>query len=171
MIEVMWSRRCAVRICGRSAVWRCTRARTRRLFGIVQGGIFEDLRAESARALTSMGFPGYAIGGLSVGESKADMLGILDHVTPLLPEDSARYLMGVGSPEDLVEGVARGIDIFDCVLPSRLGRNGAVFTPTGRMNLRNAQYREDRAADPGRLHLLHLPALLPGLPAPPDHRQ
>jgi queuine tRNA-ribosyltransferase len=109
----------------------------------VQGGIFEDLRAESARTLTALGFPGYAIGGLSVGESKADMLRILDSVTPLLPETKPRYLMGVGSPEDLVEGVARGIDIFDCVMPTRLARNGSVFTPSGRMNLRNAQYRED----------------------------
>ncbi|MHB1319718.1 MAG: tRNA guanosine(34) transglycosylase Tgt [Anaerolineae bacterium] len=132
----------------RTHLWaeRCLVAHTRAdqaLFGIVQGGIFEDLRAESAGALTALGFPGYAIGGLSVGESKADMLRILDHVTPLLPEDKPRYLMGVGSPEDLIEGVARGIDVFDCVMPSRLGRNGAVFTPTGRMNLRNAQYRED----------------------------
>ncbi len=132
----------------RTHLWaeRCLAAHTRQdqaLFGIVQGGIYEDLRAESARALTSMGFPGYAIGGLSVGESKADMLRILDHVTPLLPEDKPRYLMGVGSPEDLVEGVARGIDIFDCVLPSRLGRNGSVFTPAGRMNLRNARFKED----------------------------
>lgn len=134
----------------RTHLWaeRCLAAHTRQdqaLFGIVQGGIYEDLRAESARALTSLGFPGYAIGGLSVGESKADMLRILDHVTPLLPEDRPRYLMGVGSPEDLVEGVARGIDIFDCVLPSRLGRNGSVFTPAGRMNLRNARFKEDPA--------------------------
>ena len=134
----------------RTHLWaeRCLAAHTRQdqaLFGIVQGGIYEDLRAESARALTSLGFPGYAIGGLSVGESKADMLRILDHVTPLLPEDRPRYLMGVGSPEDLIEGVARGIDIFDCVLPSRLGRNGSVFTPAGRMNLRNARFKEDPA--------------------------
>jgi len=124
----------------------CLKAHTRpdqAMFGIVQGGIFEDLRAESARVLSSLDFPGYAIGGLSVGESKADMLRILDCVTPLLPTDKPRYLMGVGSPEDLVEGVARGIDIFDCVLPTRLARNGAVFTPDGRMNLRNAVHAED----------------------------
>jgi queuine tRNA-ribosyltransferase len=132
----------------RTHLWaeRCLQDHTRgdqALFGIVQGGIFEDLRAESARTLTALGFPGYAIGGLSVGESKADMLRILDSVTPLLPETKPRYLMGVGSPEDLVEGVARGIDIFDCVMPTRLARNGSVFTPSGRMNLRNAQYRED----------------------------
>jgi len=132
----------------RTHLWaeRCLAAHTRRdqaLFGIVQGGIFEDLRAESASFLTQMDFEGYAIGGLSVGESKADTLRILDSLTPLLPEGKPRYLMGVGAPEDLVEGVARGIDIFDCVLPSRLGRNGAVFTSAGRINLRNAQFRED----------------------------
>lgn len=132
----------------RTHLWaeRCLAAHRRpdqALFGIVQGGIFEDLRRESALALTRLDFPGYAIGGLSVGESKADMLRILDVVTPLLPEMKSRYLMGVGSPEDLVECVARGVDLFDCVLPSRLGRNGAVFTPQGRMNLRNAQYKED----------------------------
>ncbi len=132
----------------RTHLWaeRCLAAHSRpdqALYGIVQGGVFEDLRAESARVLSEMDFPGYAIGGLSVGESKEDMLRILDHVVPLLPDGKARYLMGVGSPEDLVEGVARGIDIFDCVLPSRLGRNGAVFTPEGRINLRNAQFRDD----------------------------
>ncbi|MFO7917691.1 MAG: tRNA guanosine(34) transglycosylase Tgt [Anaerolineae bacterium] len=132
----------------RTHLWaeRCLEAHSRSdqaLFGIVQGGIFEDLRAESARVLTSMDFPGYAIGGLSVGESKEDMLRILDHVTPLLPREKPRYLMGVGSPEDLVECVARGIDIFDCVLPTRLARNGSVFSPYGRLNLRNACYKDD----------------------------
>jgi queuine tRNA-ribosyltransferase len=132
----------------RTHLWaeRCLKAHQRAdqaLFGIVQGGIYGDLRAESARALTALDFPGYAIGGLSVGESKEDMLRILDVVTPLLPTHKPRYLMGVGSPEDLVEGVARGIDIFDCVLPTRLARNGAVFTPDGRMNLRNASLKED----------------------------
>jgi queuine tRNA-ribosyltransferase len=132
----------------RTHLWaeRCLRAHTRidqALFGIVQGGIFPDLRAESALALTSLDFPGYAIGGLSVGESKEQMYVILDHTIPLLPEHKPRYLMGVGSPEDLVEGVARGIDMFDCVLPTRLARNGAVFSPEGRLNLRNACYRED----------------------------
>ncbi|MFP3896763.1 MAG: tRNA guanosine(34) transglycosylase Tgt [Anaerolineales bacterium] len=132
----------------RTHLWaeRCLEAHSRPdqgLFGIVQGGIFEDLRAESARALTRMDFPGYAIGGLSVGESKEDMLRILDRVTPLLPRGKPRYLMGVGAPEDLVECVARGIDIFDCVLPTRLARNGAVFSPHGRLNLRNACYKDD----------------------------
>ena len=132
----------------RTHLWaeRCLKAHSRpdqALFGIVQGGIFEDLRAESARILTEMDFPGYAIGGLSVGESKEDMLRILDHVTPLLPRDKPRYLMGVGSPEDLLTCVARGIDMFDCVLPTRLARNGAVFTPNGRLNLRNASNKDD----------------------------
>ena len=132
----------------RTHLWaeRCLRAHTRpdqALYGIVQGGIFEDLRTESAQVLARLDFPGYAIGGLSVGESKAEMYRILDLVAPLLPTARPRYLMGVGSPEDLLEGVARGIDIFDCVLPTRLARNGAVFTPDGRLNLRNAAYAED----------------------------
>ena len=132
----------------RTHLWaeRCLEAHKRRdqaLFGIVQGGIFEDLRAETASVLYGINFPGYAIGGLSVGESKADTLRILDQVVPLLPENKPRYLMGVGSPEDLIEGVARGVDLFDCVLPTRLARNGAVFTPEGRLNLRNASNRED----------------------------
>jgi len=125
---------------------RCLKAHRRpdqSLFGIVQGGIHADLRRASAEAIASMGFAGHAIGGLSVGETKADMLRILDVVTPLLPPERPRYLMGVGSPEDLVEGVARGVDIFDCVLPTRLARNGAVFTPEGRLNLRNAAHRDD----------------------------
>jgi queuine tRNA-ribosyltransferase len=113
------------------------------LFGIVQGGIHEDLRRASAAAISSMGFAGHAIGGLSVGESKVDMLRILDGLMPLLPLERPRYLMGVGSPEDLVEGVARGVDMFDCVLPTRLARNGAVFTPEGRLNLRNAVHKND----------------------------
>jgi len=132
----------------RTHLWaeRCRRAHTRpdqALFGIVQGGVFADLRAESARVLTALDFPGYAIGGLSVGESKEEMLRTLEGVAPLLPTHKARYLMGVGSPEDLVECVARGVDLFDCVLPTRLARNGAVFTPEGRLNLRNAIHRED----------------------------
>jgi queuine tRNA-ribosyltransferase len=115
------------------------------LFGIVQGGVFDDLRAESARVLVGMDFAGYAIGGLSVGESKADTRRVLDTVTPLLPRDRPRYLMGVGAPEDLIDGVSRGIDMFDCVLPTRLARNGAVFHDEGRLNLRNARFREDPA--------------------------
>ena len=132
----------------RTHLWaeRCLGARTRSdqaLFGIVQGGIHEDLRIESARVLTSMGFDGYAIGGLSVGESKQDTHRILDCVVPILPADKPRYLMGVGTPDDLLEGVARGIDIFDSVLPTRLARNGALFTFEGRLNLRNAINKDD----------------------------
>jgi queuine tRNA-ribosyltransferase len=114
------------------------------LFGIVQGGVFDDLRVESANTLAALDFPGYAIGGLSVGETKEEMYRTLDVTTPHLPDGKPRYLMGVGAPEDLVEGVARGVDIFDCVLPTRVARNGGLLTRQGRLNLRNAQY----AADP-----------------------
>lgn len=124
----------------------CRRAQKRSdqaLFGIVQGGAFEDLRRESAAFLASLDFPGYAIGGLSLGEGKQQMYRILDVTTPLLPQDRPRYLMGVGAPEDILEGVTRGVDLFDCVLPTRLGRNGAALTSRGRLNMRNAQYIED----------------------------
>jgi len=127
---------------------RCLAARTRHdqaLFGIVQGGIFADLRTRSAEFLTSLGFDGYGIGGLSVGETKAEMHAMLEVLHPLLPRDKPRYLMGVGSPEDLFEGVARGVDQFDCVLPTRIARNGAVLTHYGRLNLRNARFAEDPA--------------------------
>jgi len=127
---------------------RCLQAHTRTdqaLFGILQGGIFPDLRRESARFLTSLDFAGYALGGLSVGEPKEKTWEILDITVPLLPTDKPRYLMGVGSPEDLFEGVERGIDIFDCALPTRLARNGAVFTSRGRINLRKAEFAEDPA--------------------------
>ena len=125
---------------------RCREAQTRAdqaLFGIVQGGVYPELRRESARFLTGLDLPGYAVGGLSVGESKEQMHSVLDDVVPLLPEDRPRYLMGVGSPEDLFEGVSRGIDMFDCVLPTRLARNAGLFTRHGRINLRKAQYAED----------------------------
>ncbi|MCB0191558.1 MAG: tRNA guanosine(34) transglycosylase Tgt [Anaerolineae bacterium] len=126
---------------------RCRQAQQRSdqaLYGIVQGGIFADLRVQSAEFLTGLDFPGYAIGGLSVGESKADMHTMLDVLHPILPAHKPRYLMGVGSPEDLFECVARGIDQFDCVLPTRIARNGAVFTPNGRVNLRNARFATDK---------------------------
>ncbi len=113
------------------------------LFGIVQGGMYEQLRSESLQGLTSIGFDGYAIGGLSVGEPKEDMLRILDHITPLMPSDKPRYLMGVGKPQDLVEGVRRGIDMFDCVMPSRNARNSHLFVREGVIKLRNAKYRDD----------------------------
>ena len=119
------------------------------LFGIVQGGMYEPLRDESLAGLTAVGFHGYAIGGLSVGEPKEDMRRILAHVAPRLPEDAPRYLMGVGTPEDLVEGVARGIDMFDCVMPTRNARNGWLFTRYGDVKIRNARYRDDtRPLDP-----------------------
>ena len=120
------------------------------LFGIVQGGMFTGLRDESLAGLTDIGFEGYAIGGLSVGEPKEEMLRILDHVAPRLPQNKPRYLMGVGTPEDLVEGVAAGIDLFDCVLPTRNARNGWLFTRFGDLRLRNARWRADpRPIDPG----------------------
>ncbi len=134
----------------RTHAWaeRCRAAHTRAdqaQFGIVQGGIFPDLRERSVQALLPLDFPGYAIGGLSVGETKEEMLRTLDVTVPMLPEDKPRYLMGVGTPEDLVEGVARGIDIFDCVLPTRVARNGQALLLTGRRNMRNARYAEDLA--------------------------
>ncbi len=113
------------------------------LFAIVQGGVSADLRAASAQFIASLGTPGIAIGGLSVGETKQEMHDMLDVVTPLLPEDKPRYLMGVGTPEDLINGVARGIDIFDCVLPTRLARHHSAFAPEGRLNMMNADFARD----------------------------
>jgi queuine tRNA-ribosyltransferase len=115
------------------------------LFGIVQGGMHEALRDESLRALAAMEFPGYAIGGLSVGESKDDMRRILAHTAPQLPAAKPRYLMGVGTPDDLVDAVSRGIDMFDCVMPTRNARNGWLFTSRGTVKLRNARWRDDPA--------------------------
>jgi len=113
------------------------------LFGIIQGGMYEDLREVSVAGLESIGFDGYAIGGLSVGEPKEDMIRILDHTAPLIPQDKPRYLMGVGKPEDLVEGVRRGIDMFDCVMPTRNARNGHLFVNTGVIKIRNAAHKTD----------------------------
>jgi queuine tRNA-ribosyltransferase len=131
---------------------RCLKAHTRRdqaLFGIVQGGMHKDLRTTSARDLVSMGFPGYGIGGLSVGEPKQLMYAMLDETVPLLPADKPRYLMGVGTPDCLVEGVMRGVDMFDCVFPTRVARNGTVMTSRGRLVLKNAEYARDfRPIDP-----------------------
>jgi queuine tRNA-ribosyltransferase len=138
----------------RTKLWaeRCQAARRRTdqaLFGIVQGGLEADVRVASARELVTLGFEGYAIGGLSVGESKADMYSMLDVTVPELPETKPRYLMGVGLPEDLVEGVARGVDLFDCVVPSRHGRTGSLFTTSGRVVIKQAQYANDeRPIDP-----------------------
>ena len=113
------------------------------VFGIVQGGVFEDLRAASAEALMGIGFPGYAIGGLAVGEGQQTMFRVLDQTAPLLPRDRPRYLMGVGRPEDIVEAVARGVDLFDCVMPTRNARNGHLFTRFGDLRIRNARFKLD----------------------------
>jgi len=131
---------------------RCRRAAARRdqtLFAIVQGGLDPGLRVDCARQLRAMDFAGYAIGGLSVGEAPADMYRMLDATVPELPTDRPRYLMGVGRPEDLLEAVARGVDLFDCVMPTRNGRNAMAFTDAGRMRLRNAQFeRDERPLEP-----------------------
>jgi len=113
------------------------------LFGIVQGGMYQELREQSLAGLTKIGFDGYAIGGLSVGEPKEDMMRVLSGIAPKLPADRPRYLMGVGKPEDIVEGVRRGVDMFDCVMPTRNARNGHLFTSTGVIKIRNAQNRHD----------------------------
>ncbi len=133
-----------------SIAWaeRCKRAfenepAGRALFGIVQGGDDADLRAQSAAALTGIGFHGYAIGGLAVGEPQSVMLKVVEDTTPQLPADKPRYLMGVGTPDDLLESVARGVDMFDCVMPTRNGRHGAVFSRHGAINLANARHRDD----------------------------
>ncbi len=130
---------------------RCKREFTRlhntnALFGIVQGGMHESLRDESLAALVDIGFHGYAIGGLSVGEPKEDMLRILAHTAPKLPADQPRYLMGVGTPEDLVDAVGHGVDMFDCVMPTRNARNGWLFTRFGDVKIRNAMHRDDTRA-------------------------
>ena len=133
----------------RTSRWaeRCLKAhknpQRQALFGIVQGSMYEDLRKQSAKDLVSMDFPGYAIGGLSVGEPGEIMYRILEATTPELPENKARYLMGVGSPDYLIEGAIRGIDMFDCVLPTRIGRNGTVLTYNGKIIVRDAKYAED----------------------------
>lgn len=125
---------------------RCKACHTREdqaLFGIVQGGLFNDLRRRSAEELLELDFPGYGIGGLSVGEPKPLMYDCLDNLLPIMPKNKPRYLMGVGSPDCLVEGVARGVDMFDCVLPTRIARNGTVFTRQGKLVVRNAEYARD----------------------------
>lgn len=125
---------------------RCRQAHSRvdqALFGIVQGGVFPDLRLQSAEFLRQLDFPGYAVGGLAVGETKEQMIATLAVTCPALPEHKPRYLMGVGAPEDIIEAINAGIDLFDCVLPTRLARNASLLTPTGRISLRNAQYAED----------------------------
>jgi queuine tRNA-ribosyltransferase len=137
--SIRWLSRC---LSARSASVPVQGRPPQALFPIVQGGIHEHLRVEAVRAITGMGdWVGFGIGGLSVGEAKPDMYRILERVDGELPANRPRYLMGVGFPEDLVEGVARGVDLFDCVAPTRMGRNGAVFTPEGRMNIKRAEHR------------------------------
>jgi queuine tRNA-ribosyltransferase len=137
--SVRWARRCQ----------QAHQDHPSALFGIVQGGVYADLRQESAVALMELDFPGYAIGGLAVGEPEPERLGTLEAVTPLLPADRPRYMMGVGTPRDLVQAVARGVDMFDCAMPTRNARNGHLFTSEGVIKIRNAVHRSDeRALDP-----------------------
>ncbi len=132
----------------RNNLWaeRCKKAhknQNQAIFAIIQGGVFEDLRRESAQALVEMDFPGYAVGGLSVGEPKELMYEVLEHTVPLMPSHKPRYLMGVGSADALLEGIKRGIDMFDCVLPTRIARNGTVMTRKGYLTVRNAEFARD----------------------------
>lgn len=141
-LSMRWAQRCQVEF--------AQRARTvvnpgAKLFGIVQGGMFADLRLESLAALCDIGFDGYAIGGLSVGESKQDMDRVLVDLLPHMPVSAPRYLMGVGTPQDLIRGVELGVDMFDCVMPTRNGRNGYLFTSTGMVKIRNAKHRGDKS--------------------------
>jgi queuine tRNA-ribosyltransferase len=135
-LSLRWAERCKIAF---------GEQKGRALFGIVQGGADEALRIESAHALTDMNFDGYAIGGLAVGEPQDVMLAMIETVVPHLPQDKPRYLMGVGTPDDIVEAVSRGIDMFDCVMPTRAGRHGLAYTRFGRVNLRNARHAEDPA--------------------------
>jgi queuine tRNA-ribosyltransferase len=142
------SREAVAEATARTTRWarRSRKAHTRHdqwLFGIVQGGVHLDLRERSAAELMELEFPGYAIGGVSVGEPKDDRRRVLECLDPVLPEERPRYLMGVGTPEDIVEAVARGVDMFDCVLPTRNARNGQLFTRHGRLSIRNARFRDD----------------------------
>ncbi len=132
-LSLRWAQRCRVAHADNSAA----------LFGIVQGGMYEEYRVESATGLRQLGFDGYAIGGLSVGEPMAERNRVLDFTVPMLPEDKPRYLMGVGRPEDIVESVRRGIDMFDCVIPTRHARTGFLYTSTGILKIRNSQYTDD----------------------------
>jgi queuine tRNA-ribosyltransferase len=137
-LTTRWARRCKQR---REAAPECPNL----LFGIVQGGMFKDLRSRSVEEITQIGFPGYAVGGLSVGEPKALMMDMAAHTLPRLPEDAPRYVMGVGTPADLVDMIALGADMFDCVMPTRNARNGQLFTSRGTLNIANARYRDDTA--------------------------
>jgi queuine tRNA-ribosyltransferase len=136
-LSLRWARRCKVAFAAMSTPGQA-------LFGIVQGSVYPDLRVRCAKDLTDLGFDGYAVGGLAVGEGQGAMLDMVETTTQVLPEDRPRYLMGVGTPEDLLASIARGIDMFDCVLPTRSGRHCQAFTWGGRLNLRNARYAEDQ---------------------------
>ena len=132
-------------------------------FGIIQGGVHPGLRTESVQATVALGFEAYAIGGLSVGEPPEVTYDVVAHTAPQLPDDRPRYLMGSGMPDDLVECVARGIDLFDCVLPTRNARNGQLLTRTGPISIKNARYAEDPGPPDPDVRLLHLPALFAGV--------
>ncbi len=138
-MTLRWAERSKKRFAELESVRRAPQA----LFGIVQGSTYEDLRLDSARKLVDIGFDGYAIGGLSIGEPKSTMGDLIDLTVACLPEHQPRYLMGAGTPEDLVDAVGRGLDMFDCVIPTREGRNGALYTKEGRVNINNARFRED----------------------------
>jgi len=135
-MTVAWAERCSRR-------WFECEAGRHALFGIVQGSVFEDLRTECAARLAEMDFPGYAIGGVSVGETREQMVEVVAWTAPRLPEDKPRHLMGVGPPGDILEAVARGVDLFDCVMPTRNARNGSLFTSQGKLNIRNERFRRD----------------------------
>ncbi len=138
-LSLRWAQRCQVAHGDNPAA----------LFGIIQGGMYGELREASLSGLLDIGFPGYAIGGLSVGEPKEEMVAMIEHIAPRMPDDKPRYLMGVGTPEDLVAAVEMGLDMFDCVMPTRNARNGYLFTSQGLLKLRNSRYREDtRPVDP-----------------------
>ncbi|MDR2426304.1 MAG: tRNA guanosine(34) transglycosylase Tgt [Endomicrobium sp.] len=136
-LSLRWAKRC------KNEFYKDDAFEKQALFGIIQGSVYNDLRKRSAEEMVKTGFTGYAVGGLSVGESKENMHSVLENTLPLLPENRVRYLMGVGMPEDLWECVERGIDMFDCVIPTRNGRNGQVFTSLGKLNIRNAEFKED----------------------------
>lgn len=137
-MTVAWAKKCRKH-------WEKRHAQDQALFAIAQGSVFSDLRAECAGALSSMDFPGYAIGGVSVGESKEEMAGVLAATTPRFPDEKPRYLMGVGPPEDMLDAIEQGVDMFDCVMPTRNARNGSLFTSQGKLNIKNAKYINDFA--------------------------
>ncbi len=136
LMSLNWAKRC------KTEFYKDDACNTQALFGIVQGSVYKDLRKESALRMQDIDFVGYAIGGVSVGESKEEMLDVVEHTVPFLPENKARYLMGVGMPEDIWDGIERGIDMFDCVIPTRNGRNGQAFTTYGKINIKNGEYKD-----------------------------